>query len=62
MGRPVLQAALQHETTPDFEDVYLAASGDGTGASTVVTRTESDFVETPLTPYHPLDLLLMLAE
>jgi len=60
MGRPVLQAALQHDTVPDFEDVYLAAAGDVAGASTIVTRNESDFVDTPLTPYNPLDLLRMM--
>jgi predicted nucleic acid-binding protein len=60
MGRPILKAALQNDTSPDVEDAYLAAAGAEANASAIVTRNEPDFVETSLTPYHPLDLLQML--
>lgn len=57
MGQPVLMTALQNPGTDDFEDAYLAAAGAAGGASIVATRNEVDFVETALTPHHPLDLL-----
>jgi predicted nucleic acid-binding protein len=57
MGRAPLRTALQNDETADFEDAYLAAAG----AEIVATRNEADFRETPLTPYHPLDLLSMLS-
>ncbi len=60
MGRPALTTALQNEASPDFEDAYLTAAGAEADASAIVTRNEADFVETSLTPYHPLDLLRML--
>ena len=61
MGRAVLLRALQKPGTRDFEDAYLAAAGAAGGASMVVTRNETDFVGTDLVPYHPLELLQMLA-
>lgn len=61
MGRSVLLRALQKPGTNDFEDAYLAAAGIAAGASAIVTRNETDFAGTDLTPYHPLDLLRMLA-
>lgn len=61
MGRSVLLQALQAPGTRDFEDAYLAAAGATAGASAIVTRNEADFAGTDLTPYHPLDLLRMLA-
>lgn len=60
MGRSSLQTALQNPQTNDFEDAYLAAAAAAAGASSVVTRNESDFAATALTPYHPLDLVEML--
>ena len=62
MGRSPLRQALQDDETDDFEDAYLAAAGQAAGAEVVATRNEADFRETPLTPYHPLDLIRMLAE
>lgn len=61
MGQAVLLRALQKLGTNDFEDAYLAAAGAAAGASAIVTRNEADFAGTELTPYHPLDLLRMLA-
>lgn len=60
MGRSALRTALQNPEPDDFEDGYLAAAGAAAGASTVVTRNESDFTSTALTPYHPLDLVEVL--
>lgn len=60
MGRSPLRRALQNTRTNDFEDAYLAAAGRAAGAEVVATRNEADFEETPLTPYHPLDLVEML--
>jgi predicted nucleic acid-binding protein len=60
MGRSPLRHALQDPKTDDFEDAYLAAAGRAAGASAVATRNETDFRETTLTPYHPLDLAEML--
>lgn len=62
MGRSALRTALQNPGTDDFEDGYLAAAGAAAGAAAVVTRNESDFGSTALTPYHPLDLVEMLEE
>ena len=62
MGRSALRTALQNPGTEDFEDGYLAAAGEAAGASAVATRNESDFTATPLTPYHPIDLVEMLDE
>ncbi|HHP7238848.1 type II toxin-antitoxin system VapC family toxin [Longibacter sp.] len=61
MGRSVLLQALQSPGTRDFEDAYLAAAGATAGASAVVTRNDADFSETDLRPYHPMDLIRMLA-
>jgi len=60
MGRSPLRTALQDTQTGDFEDAYLAAAGAAAGAAAVTTHNEADFRETPLTPYHPLDLAEML--
>jgi len=62
MGRSTLRTALQNPGTVDFEDAYLAAAGARASASAVATRNESDFGNTALTPYHPLDLVEMLDE
>lgn len=62
MGRPALREALRSPGTDDFEDAYLAAAGEAAGASVVATRNEADFENTPLTPYHPLDLIKMLEQ
>lgn len=61
MGRSVLIQALRTPRPNDFEDAYLAAAGAAAGASSVVTRNQTDFEETELTPYHPIDLLRMIA-
>jgi len=42
--------------------VVSTLAGAAAGASAVATRNESDFESTALTPYHPLDLVEMLAE
>ena len=62
MGRPALRTALQATETDDFEDAYLAAAGAAAGASVVATRSEADFENTSLTPYHPLDLVQMIEQ
>jgi predicted nucleic acid-binding protein len=61
-GRSALRTALQNPGTKDVEDAYLAAAGAAAGAAAVVTRNESDFRSTALTPYHLLDLVKMLDE
>lgn len=60
MGRSALRTALRSPGPDDFEDAYLAASGAAVGATAVATRNESDFDDTSLTPYHPVDLVEML--
>jgi predicted nucleic acid-binding protein len=60
MTRPALRQALNSPESADFEDVYLAAAGAESGATSVVTRNQIDFVETPLEPYHPVSLIKTL--
>jgi predicted nucleic acid-binding protein len=60
MDRSVLIQALRNPGTEDFEDAYLAAAGLSAGADAIVTRNQTDFADTDLLPYHPLDLLRML--
>lgn len=59
MNRRALRAALD-SSSRDFEDAYLAASGEDAGADIVVTRNESDFADGPLRPLHPENLVAIL--
>lgn len=62
MNRSALRRALDAPHDADFEDAYLAAAGTEAGADLVVTRNEDDFVDGPLSPLHPEDLLAMLRQ
>ena len=62
MTEEALQAALAAPFDSDFEDEYVAASGEIAGAEAVVTRNEKDFQRSTLEVYHPNDLVLHLSE
>lgn len=41
---------------------HHGAAEAAAGASVVAARNETDFENTPLTPYHPLELVEMIAQ